>query len=205
MNTNWTPFSMWYFIIDLEAFVNFLFKFPFPAINRPSVFLFLLPLSPPYLAFCETLLVCVVNSWRSLVKLLSRVLHSYLSTPFLGTSLVIQWLRLQASTAGGMSLIPHAEWPKKERKKISLFFAFQVHFLRLEHFPTYLSMSQTWQRYHPVNGPWLNCRTATRELLFPAQHLSPSCVHHSVNLCTGYMEFFFFTSLLNSISNLTSN
>ena len=62
MNTNWTPFSTWYFIIDLEAFVNFFFKFQFPAINRPSVFLFLLPLSPPYLAFCETLLVCVVNS-----------------------------------------------------------------------------------------------------------------------------------------------
>ena len=120
MNTNWTPFSMWYFIIDLEAFVNFLFKFLSPAINRPSVSLFFLPLSPPYLAFCEALLVCVVNSWRPLVKLLSRVLHSYLSTPFLGTSPVVQWLRLQASTTRGMGLIPHAEGPKKKKKERKL-------------------------------------------------------------------------------------
>ena len=194
MNTNWTPFSMWYFIIDLEAFVNFLFKFTSPAINRPSVFLFLLPLSPPYLAFCEALLVCVVNSWRPLVKLLSRVLHSCLSTPFLGTS---WWSsgsdsKLPLQEAWVWSHMLSGQKQKKERKKITLLLALQVHFLKLEHFPTYLSLSQTGQHHHPVNGPWLNRRTATRERLFPAQRLSPSSVHHSVNLCTGHMELVFY-------------
>ena len=40
-----------------------------------------------------------------------------------GTSLVVQWLRLCASTAGGVGLIPGGEdptccapWPKKEKK-----------------------------------------------------------------------------------------
>ena len=40
----------------------------------------------------------------------------------LGTSLVVQWLRLRASTAGGTGLIPgwgtkipHAVWPKKKK------------------------------------------------------------------------------------------
>ena len=202
MNTNWTPFSMWYFIIDLEAFVNFLFKFLSLAINRPSVSLFFLPLSPPYLAFCEALLVCVVNSWRPLVKLLSRVLHSYLSTPFLRTSPVVQWLRLQASTTRGMGLIPHAEWQKKrKRKKISLFFVLQVHFLKWEHFPICLSMSQTWWRHHHVNGPWLNRKTATRELLFPAQSLSPPVsITQWISALVAWS--YFFTPLLIALATL---
>ena len=32
----------------------------------------------------------------------------------MGTSLVIQWLRLHAITAGSAGSIPHAMWPKKK-------------------------------------------------------------------------------------------
>ena len=46
----------------------------------------------------------------------------------LGTSLAVQWLRLRASTAGGMCSISgqgtkilhaHAAWPKKKEKKMN--------------------------------------------------------------------------------------
>ena len=51
-----------------------------------------------------------------------------IKTKSLGTSLVVQWLSLCASTAGGVSLIPlwgtkipHAKGATKKKKKVKVF------------------------------------------------------------------------------------
>lgn len=45
MNKKWAPFSIWYFIIILEAFVSFLFKFPFSETNKHIFCLLTSPIS----------------------------------------------------------------------------------------------------------------------------------------------------------------
>ena len=68
---------------------------------------------------------CLDNStdrgaWQATVHGVQRVGHDWATNThktqekhLMGTSLVIQWLRLHAVTAGGAGSIPHAVWPKK--------------------------------------------------------------------------------------------
>ena len=63
---------------------------------------------------------------------------SLINTGLFRTSLVVQWLRVSASTAGVVGLIPgwgssacHVVWPKKKKKKIRAIHIFCLFYLVL--------------------------------------------------------------------------
>ena len=103
---------------------RFIFGFSFPCFPPSCIFTFTwLFLSPIFSHTHPSLLLCPLPALL-IHPHLALTLQTLLQKLFLGTSLAVHWLRLHASTAGGMgsipgwgTKIPHATrktWPKKK-------------------------------------------------------------------------------------------